>query len=316
MDSALGKLVNFTNKHKLELIGLLFQPQDIVTDTIIIHIHGNYGNFYNNKFLWYMSKTYIQNGASFLTFNLSAHDGLSEGYRTGELDYIGGGVADYNESISDIEAAIDYVHSLGYSNIFLQGHSLGCDKILEYIIEHKPNEISVILLSPVDSYAVQKRWLSIHKNETVEEQINRLKTMKSTRNNGLEWLNIDEYGSEGLNNDWIYQIPVTRKTLLSILEGSAFKYLNLECGANFTLSNNTFVFLGRRDSLQMTSQREMRIFLERCIPNCYIEDTLDSDHDIIGVEQVLADSIVNWMRLIGRYAKQRSLDCFDKCLVK
>lgn len=305
MESALGKLVNFTNKHKLELIGLLFQSQDNVTSTIIIHIHGNYGNFYNNKFLWYMSKSYTENGISFLTFNLSAHDGLCEGYRVGELDYIGGGVADYNESISDIEAAIDYVRSLGYGNIFLQGHSLGCDKILEYIIGHKSSAVGVILLSPVDSYAVQKRWLSIHKNETVEEQINRLKRMKSTKNDGLEWLNMDEYGAEGLNDDWIYQIPVTKKALLSILEGSAFKYLNLECGINFSISNDTFVFLGMRDGLQMTSQREMRFFLERCMPNCHIEDTLDSDHDIIGVEQVLVDSIINWIRLRGSQTRQK-----------
>lgn len=295
MESALGKLVNFSNKHQLELIGLLFQPVNIATDTIVIHVHGNYGNFYNNKFLWYMSKTYTQNGISFLTFNLSAHDGLCEGYRVGELDYIGGGVADYNESICDIEAAIDFVQCIGYNNIFLQGHSLGCDKILEYIIEHKVDDISAILLSPVDSYAVQKRWLSIHKNETVEEQIYRLKMMKSTQNNELEWLDIDEYGAEGMNDDWIYQIPVTRKTLLSILEGAAFKYLNLECGTDFSINSNVFVFLGTHDGLQMTSQKEMRIFLERHIPNCYIEDTLDSDHDIIGVEQFLADGIVKWI---------------------
>lgn len=295
MESALGKLVNFTNRKKLELIGLLFQPQDVLSDTIVIHIHGNYGNFYNNKFLWYMSKTYTQNNVSFLTFNLSAHDGLSEGYRVGELDYIGGGVADYSESICDIEAAINYVRSLGYSNIFLQGHSLGCDKILEYIIEHQADDLGIILLSPVDSYAVQKRWLSIHKNETVEDQINRLKMMISTRHDGFEWLNIDEYGAEGLNEDWIYQIPVTRKALLSILEGSAFKYLNLECGEHFTIKNKTFIFLGMRDGLQITSQKEMRIFLEGRIPNCYIEDALDSDHDIIGVEQVLTDGIAKWI---------------------
>ena len=294
MESALGKLVNFSNKHNLELIGILFEPQNMALDSIIIHIHGNYGNFYNNKFLWYMSKTYTKSGISFLSFNLSAHDGLCEGYRVGELDYIGGGVSDYNESISDIEAAVEFASSLGYRNIYLQGHSLGCDKILEYVIKHKADNINVILLSPVDSYAVQTRWLSIHKNETVEDQICRLKAMKSM-NSELEWLNLDEYGAEGLNDDWVYQIPITRKALLSILEGSAFKYLNLKSGTNFSINNDAFIFLGIHDGLQMTSQKEVRIFLEKHIPNCHIEDTLDSDHDIIGVEQALADGIVNWI---------------------
>ena len=53
-----------------------------------------------------MSKIYTKNDISFLSFNLSAHDGLCEGYRLGALDYIGGGVADYNESLLDIEAAV------------------------------------------------------------------------------------------------------------------------------------------------------------------------------------------------------------------
>lgn len=294
MESALGKLVTFSNKHNLELIGILFEPQNIASNSIIIHIHGNYGNFYNNKFLWYMSKTYTKSGISFLSFNTSAHDGLCEGYRIGKLDYIGGGVSDYNESIIDIEAAVEFASSLGYSNICLQGHSLGCDKILEYVIKHKADNINVILLSPVDSYAVQTRWLSIHKNETVEDQICRLKAMESMSNR-LEWLNLDEYGAEGLNDDWIYQIPVTRKTLLSILESSAFKYLNLKSGTSFSINNDAFIFLGIHDGLQMVSQKEMRIFLEKHIPNCYIEDTLDSDHDIIGVEQTLANGIVNWL---------------------
>ena len=50
-------------------------------------MHGNYGNFYNNKFIWKMSEKYLSCGVSFLTFNLSAHDGLCEGYRKGILDY-------------------------------------------------------------------------------------------------------------------------------------------------------------------------------------------------------------------------------------
>lgn len=296
MESAKGKLINFSNEKNLELIGLLFEPDSLKANTVIIHVHGNFGNFYNNKFIWYMSQTYTESGYAFLTFNLSAHDGLCEGYRLGVLDYIGGGVADYNESILDIDASIKYVRRIGYQNIVLQGHSLGCDKIIEYLIKYHPTDCSTILLSPVDSYAVQNRWLQMHKHETVAAQISRLKKYPEVLDESLEWLRIDEYGAEGLNADWIYKIPITKKALLSILEGSAFQYLNLECGVDFSIEYPTFVFLGLKDGLQMVSQREMRDFLSSHFVNCHFEDTLYADHDIIGVEQTLSSRIVAWLK--------------------
>ena len=295
MQSANGKLIRFVNERRLELIGLLFEPSQTKRDTIVIHVHGNFGNFYTNKFIWYMSKMYTENNIAFLTFNLSAHDGLCEGYRDGELDYIGGAVADYDESICDIDAAITYAKNLGYVNIFLQGHSLGCDKTIEYILKSNCKDFSIILLSPVDSYAVQARWLRLHTGETITEQIQRLKRNSHPQSKEMDRLNICEYGAEGLNDEWIYKIPVTRKTLLSILEGSAFKYLNLECGEDFVINNPTFVFLGMRDGLQMSSQSEMRIFLSKHFEQVVFEDTLDSDHDIIGVEQVLIERIIAWI---------------------
>ena len=296
MESAYGRLISFINSNNLELIGLLFEPRVIATQTIVIHVHGNYGNFYNNKFIWYMSNIYTKNGISLLSFNLSAHDGLCEGYRLGDLDYIGGGVADYNESLLDIEAAIGFARQNGYKNIILQGHSLGCDKILDYIINKCHDTFKIVLLSPVDSYAVQTRWLKLHKNETIPQQIKRLKQRQDCNDASLRWLDIDEYGAEGLNAEWIYKIPVTQKALLSILESSAFKYLNLACGVDFKSDVPTFVFLGIHDGLQMSTQDEMKLFLIRHLTNCCVEDTLDSDHDIIGVEQILAERIVHWIK--------------------
>lgn len=295
MESGKGKLVNFVNEKKLELIGMLFEDEATSKNTIVIHIHGNYGNFYNNKFIWTMSKIYVDYGISFLPFNLSAHDGLAEGYRDGELDYIGGGVADYSESIIDIQAAVAYVQRLGYKEIYLQGHSLGCDKIIDYILTNDVPGIKVILLSPVDSYAVQSRWLELRRKENVETQIKRLSCRRDQGKDILEWLDLSEYGAEGLNSDWIYKIPVTRNALLSILTSSAFKYLNVMCGEDFLIKNDTFVFLGLRDGLQMISQKEMRGFLEKHFDNCFFEDTLNSDHDIIGVEDKLVKRICGWI---------------------
>ena len=51
INSAKGRLVAFDNKKNLELIGLIFEADGGDKENIIIHVHGNYGNFYNNKFI-------------------------------------------------------------------------------------------------------------------------------------------------------------------------------------------------------------------------------------------------------------------------
>lgn len=51
INSAKGRLVAFDNKKNLELIGLIFEADGGDKENIIIHVHGNYGNFYNNHLI-------------------------------------------------------------------------------------------------------------------------------------------------------------------------------------------------------------------------------------------------------------------------
>jgi len=297
MQSGLGQLVNFDNENGLELIGVIFRPairNSGDMNVIVIHVHGNYGNFYNNKFIWVMSQLYIEHGIAFLSFNLSAHDGISEGYRNGSLRYIGGAVANFKESTLDIDAAIRFVKQLGYQRIILQGHSLGCDKAIDYLLTHPSETLELILLSPVDSFAVQKKWLRIRKNESVSEQIYRLKNV-SLPVDEIQLLPSDEYGALGAEPDWDYRIPVTRDCLISILEGAAFKYLNLENGDDFSIKNRTFAFLGMNDSLQMSAPLVFQQFLHKHFVNLFVVDDLMSDHDIKGVEIELTTRIIEWI---------------------
>lgn len=62
-------------------------------------------------------------------------------------------------------------------------------------------------------------------------------------------LNHNEYGAHGSNKDWIYKIPVTRKALLSILTGSACKYLNLSLNTEFYVDINAIAYIGKKDNL-------------------------------------------------------------------
>ena len=300
MESGIGRLVSFRTKKNFEIIGVLFRSsQSCDSSTVVIHIHGNFGNFYQNKFLWAMSKLYTENNIDFLSINLSAHDGLAEGYYGKDMKYVGGAVADYNSSQDDIDAAIEYVSSLNYTSIILQGHSLGCDKIIQYTLENQA-QYPLILLSPVDSYKVQSNWIE---PETVEEQIKRLrKTPKLVRESGwgkadFDWLTKEEYGAEGDTEDWVYQIPITRDALLSILEGAAFKYLNIISNTSFLVSNPTIAFVGKRDGLQMHDTELWCGYLHDHFTNLTVINNLDADHDIIGVEDELCLKIVEWISM-------------------
>ncbi len=304
--SALGRLVTFRTTEDFEIIGILFQKnshkyKDISlhdNKRIVIHIHGSFGNFYQNKFIWYMSEMYCNDGIDFLSINTSAHDGLSEGYYGKNLKYVGGAITDYNESQKDIEAAISFVQELHYEDIILQGHSLGCDKIIDYTIRSK-NNLDVILLSPADSYAVQENWMY---PQTVCEQIKRLRTSQRPPkpyvwgDADFDWLNPKEYGAHGKNNDWVYNIPVTRETLLSILTGSAFKYLNMKYPQEFFANVNAIAFIGKNDALLFVTPKELSDFLSKKFKSFSSITDIDSDHDIIGAEEEMIRRIIKWIK--------------------
>lgn len=299
MESNLGRLVSFRTKEDFEIIGLLFTKGGSSSDKVVIHIHGNFGNFYQNKFLWVMSHEYVNHGIDFLSINLSSHDGLAEGYYGRDLKYVGGAVANYNDSQNDIEAAITFVSELGYKKIILQGHSLGCDKIIQYDLEHN-SQYPLILLSPVDSYKVQSQWIA---PERVEDQIERLKRGVKQKTKGwgkadFDWLSSKEYGAEGDTSEWTYEIPISREALLSILTGSAFKNLNVLSDEPFIINAPVFAFVGTRDGLQMHENIEWVSFLSKAFPGLTVVNHIDADHDICGVENELCELIVKWIKTL------------------
>ena len=286
MESALGKLIRIENSKGLELCGIYFY--DARNKITIAHIHGNYGNFYRNPFISIFSKIFLENGINFLSINNSGHDGLYEGFRHGVLEYAGGAISDFNESYHDIESIINYAEHLN-QKIILQGHSLGCDKILNYLI--KSNKIyDFILLSPVDSFCVQKEW--IHP-ETIKEQVCRINQINDSMQ--FDWLPLQEYGAKSSYNHWTYHIPVTKKAFLSIVEGAAFTYLNLEQNVDFSIDGNCITYIGEKDELLTSTSNEMFDYLKTHIPKLTKIKGLMASHDIGSVANDVASQIVKWL---------------------
>lgn len=293
-NSALGELVTFENTAGLQLDGILYHNKSY--RTTIVHIHGSFGNFYHNHFLRLMAKKYIEAGINFLSFNLSTHDGISEAVRCNEnieeWEYIGFSVMDFSTCIFDIAGAVKFANSFS-DRIILQGHSMGCDRVLFYLI-NKKLDYDFILLSPTDGYQLHNTWLG---PETVEEQITRLKKSNSS-DDDYELLPGKEYGIK--QPDFAYEIPITRKALLSIIDGPPFKNIRIDSPADFRLRQNSIIYMGGNDSYQTWKPETIFKYFEdriQYVQNIFIQN---GDHNFSGFENYVIEKIVVWVKKSSR----------------
>lgn len=281
-----GTLVKIVNAVGLELDGCLFEANN--AKAMVVHVHGSLGNFYQNKFLHAMAEAYKNAGAQLLSVNMTAHDSIAEGYYSGgRMEYVGGSIADFQTCVEDIRAIVAWARQR-LNTVVLQGHSLGCDRVIQYMLSHN-DQVPYVLLSPCDSHALQLQWL---RGEAVESQVRRLRTGPvSTR---LEWLEESEYGVRG-GADWTYPIPITRDALLSILEGPPMRLFRLHDGARFTITTPGLIYLGGQDRLQTAPPEQVITELRGRLLGAEWLHAPDGDHSLGGVEAVIARKIANWI---------------------
>jgi pimeloyl-ACP methyl ester carboxylesterase len=73
----------------------------------------------------------------------------------------------FEDCIKDIQTWVDYAKSLGYKEVWLQGHSLGPSKLVYFVTQTNPKDIAgLILLSPSDMIGLVHDPLGI-KDHTV-----------------------------------------------------------------------------------------------------------------------------------------------------
>lgn len=154
-----------TNKeyHKKEFIILntvdgcflpgLIQHSDKKTKSIIIFIHGSGGNFFKSDYYGEMFDEFNYYGYDFLISNNRGSEqffrlhrknkGITETIKAGNI------YENFDDSIYDISAAINFAKDNGYKDIILVGQSLGTLKV-QYYCEEIGDVKKIILLSPVD----------------------------------------------------------------------------------------------------------------------------------------------------------------------
>lgn len=126
------EVIYFLATDGIKLDGLLSTCKD-KTEDIILSVHGMATNCMKKRETT-MAKIANENGIDYFCFNNRGSELVkytrryTEGKREKELG--GTSYEDVLEGYEDITGAIIKLKELGYKNIYLQGHSLGCTKII------------------------------------------------------------------------------------------------------------------------------------------------------------------------------------------
>jgi pimeloyl-ACP methyl ester carboxylesterase len=213
-----GELCKTITADGLELNGFLASPDGGAPETVVLHVHGMAGNFYENRFVDNVAGASVDSGLGFLTANTRGRDYLSDFIREkadGTKEYIQIGAIHeiFEDCVEDIGAWITYLRSRGMRSIILQGHSHGALKVTYYLYRKSdPGVAGLILLSPSDDFGCQRSELGDKFGEAV----------------GVARAMV----AEGRGGDLIparyFHYPVSAATYLDIFDdGSRFRMFNL-----------------------------------------------------------------------------------------
>lgn len=291
------ELVKFINRSGLYLDGLYFYSPN--NRSCVIHVHGSFGNFYSNSFIKIMAEIYNARGINFLSFNLTQHDGIAEAVREQNLmcswEYVGYSVSDYNSCIDDIHGALDFAQNQNNDIFILQGHSLGCNRVLYYIKESMC-KYPVILLSPTNSLELQKRWIF---PERIDQQISRLiadglKTDISCIEHG-----VNASGKEiNCIRDDVPYIPISGKALVSMLRNPSMDIVQM-LNNEKPVTNLAFIYFGGQDEYQTDSLDIYRTCFERYFSHTVYKFIDNGNHSFLGFEEELSICIAEWINSIN-----------------
>lgn len=278
------ELVKFPAADGYEIDGLYARSP--APRVVVIHVHGKCGNFYQNAFIREMFRVYSAHGLSFLTFNNRGHDCVAEAYISKTLGYRGGSLERFEECIIDIDSAINYVKR-DHNEVYLQGHSHGCEKIVFAMQVQMPTVNGIILLSPADSKRLHQAYIY---PATIDTQIEHLRKVCSE----FSFLPANQYGIRAGETE--YFIPVFRDSLLATLEGPALEIFDFEESFHGrAVLAPTFVYLGEQDPLLTAPIAEIQKRLSCMFPHLRYFIARGGNHHFTGLEREVATAVASWI---------------------
>ncbi len=284
--------IYFNTDDGLRLTGLLHEPEDIKTNIVMISVHGVITNCLNYRDD-IIAKKLVDNNIAYFTFNNRGHDVLNTYDSLTNMNYLGSCAEDIKDSYFDIKAAINCMVSKKFNKIMIQGHSMGCTKVVytfNKFLENGENNIlkyicGISLLSMVDVPGYLELVLGANYDRVIEY----LKVIKG-KGKGDQIIAIDKFP------------PVKPNTVLNFEKGSEFDFFRYT-DSNFTFEKlynikvPLFMRWGNSNELITIPAKDLVEIVKKRMINKKIDiDFIDeANHSYKNKENVLAEQIINWI---------------------
>src|SRR3989338_1225092 len=144
--------IEIVTPKKVLLNGLWFGPKK--AKKVIIIIHGLTNSVFS-RVPRELPAHLVDKNTAVLSFNNRGH-GIVSGFKKKNRSMIAGSAHEiFTECVDDIRGAVNFARRMGAKNIYLVGHSTGCQKSVFYASRMKKRALvkGIILLAPVSDYA-------------------------------------------------------------------------------------------------------------------------------------------------------------------
>ena len=292
------KKIDFLATDGIALNGFLYQAKEM-RKKVILAVHGMSSNCFKQRDD-IIAKIANENGISYFCFNNRGSELMKYIKKNinGKKEKTLGGTSyeDVLESYEDIVGAILKLKELGYKDIYLQGHSLGCTKIVYTYHELKDDEDElltsikgIILLSLIDIPGTLKIYLK-DKLETY------IKKKKKKENAGL--------GKELMPKDAFIH-PISVKTFLRYAKNNQeIDFAQYGKDTQLEKLNEIkvplFMRWGNTNEMILQKADELVDIVSNILQNPEKDiDYIDgADHGYTGKEEILAKQIISFIQKI------------------
>ncbi len=283
------ELVRINSIDEIEQPGILYTPNED-TDKIVIHVHGLNGNFYENRFLDTLAKSYTDKNYAFLTFNNRGRDFITELLKGNDFTIIGGSLERFKDCILDIDGVVNWAKEKGYKDIILEGHSYGCNKVLYYYNHKKDDSIKkIVLLAPCDIPSEGKKFLSEEEYNKAKEESTRL--VRANKENELIDFSIMANGKIAAGTYFNDFLPNGENDFIRYIDG-----INGKSEVLNSIDIPTLVIFGDIDECVLTQPIDVvKEYLKNNLSNCNIQIINGADHSYTGRYEELGKVIKNNM---------------------
>lgn len=274
--------VDFIRFHTIEGVELQGWFNDVPGDLAVIHVHGMSGNGYENRFIDSLRGMCTVNNISFFSFDNRGRGVLST-FRKDNGYVLGGSCFEvFEDSEQDILAAIMFLQSKGKNKFILQGHSLGCSKVVNFVLQTKHINIEkLVLLAPTNMVA----WARLDANHE--------KYLAMARKNVKNGKLLDVIGWDC----WQDKTPFSSQSYLSLCDSSLVDlYGDISSSGLFSkITFPTLICYGDRDigitHIYQTAENWFLKINKLKNENISVSIIQNADHGFYKYENVLATII-------------------------